>query len=58
MTAMAAVPPATREPTLISRLPYCAHELVHQQGLSEDAATAPITELILDGIRPQQSDPR
>jgi AcrR family transcriptional regulator len=43
--------------TLITRLLYTAHELLHQQHLSQaDAATA-ITDLILDGIHPRESAP-
>lgn len=38
--------------TLVSRLLYCAHELLHRHGLSQDDATIAITDLILDGIRP------
>lgn len=37
--------------TLISRLLYSSHELMHQQHVSRDDTVALITELILDGIR-------
>lgn len=37
--------------TLISRLLYSAHELMHQHGLSQADTTAAITDLVLDGVR-------
>lgn len=42
---------------LITRLLYCAHELLHQQRLSQPAAVETITSLILQGIRPHTPQP-
>jgi AcrR family transcriptional regulator len=42
---------------LVTRLLYCAHELLHQHQLSQPAAADAITSLILDGIRPPPAQP-
>ena len=42
---------------LISRLLYCAHELVHRQHLSQDDTVSAITHLVFDGIRPRDPAP-
>jgi AcrR family transcriptional regulator len=42
---------------LITRLAYCAHELLHQHQLSQPAATEAIAGLILEGIRTQPHQP-
>src|SRR5690606_26011750 len=42
---------------LISRLLYCAHELIHRQHLSQDDTVSAITHLIFDGIRPRDPAP-
>lgn len=43
--------------TLVNRLLYCAHELLHQQGLSQSDTTDAITDLMLDGIHPRPVGP-
>lgn len=43
--------------TLISRLLYGAHELLHQHGLSSDDTAVAITDLMLDGIRSHPTGP-
>lgn len=39
--------------TLINRLLYSAHELLHDHHLSQEAVITAITDLVLDGIRPR-----
>lgn len=43
---------------LITRLLYCAHELLHRHRLSQTETVSAISDLIFDGIRPHEPGPR